>query len=96
MPVVIIIEAKNENLKGGWDQCTAAMLAAQLSNQQKGNEIKKIDGAVRTGDICKFLKLVENEIFIDLNNYYTKEIDKILGILSESVHGDIPGLSSTN
>ncbi|MDZ8187325.1 MAG: hypothetical protein RMX96_21065 [Nostoc sp. ChiSLP02] len=95
VPVVIIIEAKNENIKSGLGQCAAAMLAAQLFNQQEGNEVNKIFGAVTTGDIWKFLKLESNEIFIDLNNYYIKEIDKILGILSQSVRGDIPGWSST-
>ncbi|MBC1235560.1 hypothetical protein [Nostoc sp. 2RC] len=95
-PVVIIIEAKNENIKGGLGQCAAAILAAQLFNQQEKNEIQKIFGAVTTGDIWKFLKLEANEIFIDLNNYYIKVIDKILGILSQSVRGDIPGWSSTN
>ncbi len=96
VPVVVIIEAKNENIKGGLGQCAAAMLAAQLFNQQEGNEIRKIYGAVTAGDIWKFLKLEENDIFIDLNNYYIKEIDKILGILSQNVQGDIPGSSSTN
>ncbi|WP_445637492.1 Type I restriction enzyme R protein N-terminal domain-containing protein [Nostoc sp. DSM 114161] len=95
-PVAMIFEAKNENIKGGLGQCAAAMLAAQLFNQQEGNQIKKIFGAVTTGEIWKFLKLEANEIFIDLNNYYIKEIDKILGILSQSVRGDIPGWSSTN
>ncbi|WP_392535918.1 hypothetical protein [Nostoc sp. C117] len=95
-PVLIIVEAKNENIKGGLGQCAAVMLAAQLFNQQEGNEIRKIYGAVTTGDIWKFLKLEENNVFIDLNNYYIKEIDKILGILSQSVRGDIPRLSSTN
>ncbi len=37
VPVVVIIEAKNENIKGGLGQCAAAMLAAQLFNQQEGN-----------------------------------------------------------
>ncbi|MEH2118012.1 hypothetical protein [Nostoc sp.] len=96
VPVVVIIEAKNENIKGGLGQCAAAMLAAQLFNQQEGNEIRKIYGAVTTGDIWKFLKLEENNIFIDLSNYYIKEIDKILGILSQSVQGDIPAWSSIN
>ncbi|WP_442948876.1 hypothetical protein [Nostoc sp.] len=91
MPVVDIIEAKNENIKGGLNNCAAAMLAAQLFNQQEGNEIRKIYGAVTTKDIWKFLKLKENDIFIDLSNYYIKEIDKILEILSQSVQGDIPG-----
>ncbi|MFM8005054.1 MAG: hypothetical protein ACKO86_08930, partial [Dolichospermum sp.] len=32
-PVLIIVEAKNENIKGGLGQCAAAMLAAQLFNE---------------------------------------------------------------
>lgn len=84
-PVLIIIEAKNENIKGGLAQCGASMLAAQLFNQQEGNEIKAVYGAVTTGDIWKFLRLVKSDLSIDLNNYYIKEIDKILGILQQSV-----------
>ncbi|MBE9250200.1 hypothetical protein IQ226_13770 [Dolichospermum sp. LEGE 00240] len=86
-PVLIIVEAKNENIKGGLGQCAAAMLAAQLFNEQEGNEIKTIYGAVTTGDIWKFLKLEGTEIFIDLNNYYIKELNKILGILCQGILG---------
>ena len=63
------------------------MLAAQLFNELEGNEIKTISGAVTTGDIWKFLKLEGTEIFIDLNNYYIKELNKILGILCQGVLG---------
>jgi hypothetical protein len=84
-PVLIIVEAKNENIKSGLGQCGAAMLAAQLFNEQEGNEIKTIYGAVTTGDIWKFLKLEGTDIFIDLNNYYIKELNKILGILCQGV-----------
>ena len=86
-PVLIIVEAKNENIKGGLGQCAAAMLAAQLFNEQEGNEIKTIYGAVTTGDIWKFLKLEGTDIFIDLNNYYIQELNKILGILCQGVLG---------
>ena len=37
VPMAVIIEAKNENIKGGLGQCVAAILAAQLFNQQEGN-----------------------------------------------------------
>lgn len=84
-PVMIIVEAKNENIKGGLGQCMAAMLAAQLFNEQEGNEIKSIYGAVTTGDIWKFLKLEGCEVFVDLNNYYIKELNKILGILWQGI-----------
>jgi len=86
-PVLIIVEAKNENIKGGLGQCAAAMLAAQLFNEQEGNEIKTIYGAVTTGDIWKFLKLEGTDIFIDLNNYYIQELNKILGILCQGIEG---------
>lgn len=84
-PVTIIVEAKNENIKAGLGQCGAAMLAAQLFNQQEENNIKTIYGAVTTGDIWKFMKLVDSDVFIDLSNYYIKDVDKIIGILSKSI-----------
>lgn len=84
-PVLIIVEAKNENIKDGLGQCAAAMLAAQIFNEEEGNEITNIYGAVTTGDIWKFMKLVGSDLFIDLDNYYIKEISKILGILYQSI-----------
>lgn len=84
-PVIIIVEAKNENIKDGLGQCAAAMLAAQIFNEEEGNEITNIYGAVTTGDIWKFMKLVGSDLFIDLDNYYIKEISKILGILYQSI-----------
>ncbi|MEA5596656.1 hypothetical protein [Rivularia sp. UHCC 0363] len=84
-PVIIIIEAKNENIKNGLGQCAGAMLAAQIFNQQEKSEIKTVYGAVTTGDIWKFMKLQGNNLFIDLNNYYIKELANILGILYQGV-----------
>ncbi len=84
-PVVIMIEAKNENIKNGLGQCAGAMLAAQIFNQQQSNSISTIYGAVTTGDIWKFIKLEGSNLFIDLKNYYIKEITNILGILYQTV-----------
>jgi hypothetical protein len=56
-----------------------------LFNQQEGNDIKTIYGAVTTGDIWRFLKLEDSDVFIDLSNYYIKDVDKILGILFKSI-----------
>ncbi|RUR73893.1 hypothetical protein PCC6912_54340 [Chlorogloeopsis fritschii PCC 6912] len=86
-PVMIIVEAKNENIKGGLGQYMAAMLAAQIFHEQEENEIKTIYGAVTTGDIWKFLKLEGTYLFIDLNNYYIKELNKIIGILYQGIQG---------
>jgi len=85
-PVVMIVEAKNENIKGGLGQCVAEMIAAQLFNEREGNAIDTIYGAVTTGEIWKFLKLVGAVASIDLSDYYiVRDIPKILGILWQGI-----------
>jgi len=84
-PVVTLVEAKNENIKSGLGQCIAEMVAAQRFNQQKEITIDTIYGVVTTGMIWKFLKLVNQTAFIDLNDYFIKEVNQILGILSTSL-----------
>ncbi|GGA01422.1 hypothetical protein [Okeania sp. KiyG1] len=84
-PVAIIVEAKNEDIKGGLGQCAATMLAAQLFNQQENQAINRIYGAVTTGDIWKFLLLEGNELKIDLSNFYIRDVEQILGVLWQAV-----------
>jgi hypothetical protein len=85
-PVVMIVEAKNENIKGGLGQCVAEMIAAQLFNEREGNAIDTIYGAVTTGEIWKFLKLVGAVASIDLSDYYiVRDVPKILGILWQGI-----------
>ena len=85
-PVVMIVEAKNENIKGGLGQCVAEMIAAQLFNEREGNAIDSIYGAVTTGEIWKFLKLVGAVASIDLSDYYiVRDVPKILGILWQGI-----------
>ncbi|MFB2923662.1 hypothetical protein [Aerosakkonema funiforme] len=80
-PVINIVEAKNENLKSGFGQCVAEMIAAQLFNEREGNGIKTIYGVVTTGTVWRFLKLSGKVVHIDLTEYYIKDVNKILGIL---------------
>ena len=87
-PVVTLVEAKNENIKNGLGQCIAEMFGAQRFNQQQNDEIEAIYGGVTTGNAWKFLKLVNQIAFIDLNDYYINEVDKILGILTKPFRKD--------
>jgi hypothetical protein len=80
-PVAMIVEAKNENIKGGLGQCLAAMIAAQRFNQQKETGIDTVYGAVTIGNQWKFLKLHNSRAEIDSNDYYIDQIPSILGIL---------------
>ena len=80
-PVIALVEAKNDNIQSGLGQCIAEMVAAQLFNQQKENEIKTIYGTVTTGTNWKFMRLSGQIIEIDLNEYFINDVRKILGIL---------------
>lgn len=82
-PIATIVEAKNENIKAGLGQCVAEMYAAQLFNRREENQIETIYGAVTTGEIWKFLKLRGSVASIDLNDYYIRDRDRILGILMQ-------------
>jgi len=81
VPVLTIVEAKNENIKGGLGQCIAEMVAAQIFNQQEGQILPEIYGVVSTGTVWKFIVLKENLISIDSQEYYINQIDLILAIM---------------
>lgn len=81
VPVIAVVEAKNENIKGGLGQCIAEMVAAQLFNSQAGTPLTYIYGVVSTGTVWKFLRLENATVFIDSLEYYINQIDRILGIM---------------
>ena len=80
-PIVVIIEAKNENIIAGLGQCIAAMVAAQIFNQRAEQQIPAIYGAVTTGTNWKFMTLRDLLVNIDADEYYINQIDQILAIL---------------
>ncbi|OQY56048.1 MAG: hypothetical protein B6245_18910 [Desulfobacteraceae bacterium 4572_88] len=84
-PVITVVEAKNENIMSGLGQCAAEMIASGIFNEQEGTTLSKIYGVVTSGNIWKFLKLEGNKIYIDLDDYYIKEVSKIIGILCSMI-----------
>ncbi len=94
-PIAIIVEAKNENIKGGLAQCLATMIAAQLFNQQKGNGLDTFYGAVTTGNQWKFLKLHRDTAAIDRKDYYIDQLPDIMSILLSMVesHASLASVS---
>lgn len=84
-PVIIVVEAKKENIKGGLGQCIAEMYAARLFNEREENQVTEIYGVVTTGEIWKFLRLSGELVQIDLAEYFLNDVNKILGILASGV-----------
>ncbi len=74
------------NIKSGFGQCLAEMVAAQIFNQRQSNEIPKIYGVITTGTIWQFLELEAQTATLDLQEYSLERLPKILGILSSFVN----------
>ncbi|MEM0981400.1 MAG: hypothetical protein AAGH78_14135 [Cyanobacteria bacterium P01_H01_bin.58] len=80
-PAFVVVEAKNENIKGGLGQCLAAMVAARLFDEREGQIIDPIYGAVTTGNQWKFLSLQDSTAYVDLKDYYIDRLEDIMGVL---------------
>ncbi|MGC1248839.1 MAG: hypothetical protein WA865_21705, partial [Spirulinaceae cyanobacterium] len=80
-PVTILVEVKNDNLNSGLGQCMAEMIAAQMFNEARGKNITTIYGSVTTGSLWQFMRLTDKSIEVDLDEYFLKNLEKILGIL---------------
>ena len=84
-PAIALVEAKKEDIKARFGQCAAEMLAAQLFNEEEGNQIPIIYGAVTSGTVWRFLKLEGQILSIDAIEYYLRDVGKILGILLSAI-----------
>jgi hypothetical protein len=80
-PVLMIAEAKKGDLDLGMGQCVASMVAAQIFNTEHGRSIPAVYGTVTSGTLWRFLKLVNQDLMVDLTDYGIQPIDKLLGIL---------------
>ncbi len=86
VPVLAVVEAKNEKIVGGLGQCVAEMIAAKIYNEREGNAVPCLYGAVTTGHIWKFLRLEQDAAYIDIDDYYIKDTRKIIGIFGHMLH----------
>jgi hypothetical protein len=81
VPVVTVVEAKNDNLKLGLAQCAAEMVAAHRFNARRGREEALVYGTVTTGTLWTFLALRGSVILADPNEHSLESLETILGIL---------------
>ncbi len=80
-PAVIIVEAKQSDLRSGIGQCVAEMVASQKFNNAKGKTVNSMYGAVTNGNQWQFLKLEETIVTIDFTVYPIPPVELILGFL---------------
>ncbi|NEQ53696.1 MAG: hypothetical protein F6K11_26780 [Leptolyngbya sp. SIO3F4] len=80
-PAIIVVEAKKTDLKTGFGQCIAEMLAAQRFNQVGGNPVSTIYGSVSNGIQWQFLTLMDSTVTIDLTVYALPPVEQIFAFL---------------
>jgi len=81
-PLMVILEAKKQDIELGLGQCAAQMFGAALFNQRHQWPTYPLHGCVTTGETWQFLQLDSAQLLIDTNRYFINELDKILGILT--------------
>ena len=84
-PIIILVEAKKDDLLVGLGQCVAEMVAAQRFNAEQGNDLPRVYGTITSGIDWLFLKLEGKQLYIDMNAYQIAQCDAILGILTSMV-----------
>ncbi len=71
-PILMLVEAKNEELKRGF---------AQQFNEREGNAAGSLYGVVTIGELWRFLQLDGKTLRIDARSYHIERVPKIMGIL---------------
>ncbi len=80
-PVLVVVEAKNEDMKKGYAQCIAEMVAAQRFNEREGTTMERIYGAVTIGELWRFMELGGAKVRLDARSYHIGRLPKLMGIL---------------
>ncbi|MGL6097909.1 MAG: hypothetical protein ACRC7O_19170 [Fimbriiglobus sp.] len=80
-PILVVVEAKKEDIPAGYGQCAAAMVGALELNARETNGLATVYGCVTTGVEWRFLRLTGAALDIEMRDYLISEPDRILGVL---------------
>ncbi len=80
-PVVMIAEAKKEDIYAGLGQCAAELVAAQRFNSTRNPAITVLHGVVSDGFRWRLLRLDGTVLRIEVTDRFITSGDQIYGIL---------------
>ena len=84
-PIITIVEAKKHDLEAGTSQCAAQLIGAREYNKIYENPMDILYGCVTNGKLWQFLKLEDNIIWVDEEEYALEPLPKLLGILQSII-----------
>ncbi len=77
-PILVAVEAKQDDFEYGWGQCAAEMLASQKLN----SETTTVFGIVTNGEIWQFGKLEDTTLTQEIASHSINDLDKLFAALS--------------
>ncbi len=95
IPIVVVVEAKQENFTAGWGQCLAEMVACQKLNKSTNTIIY---GIVSTGQIWEFGKLDKNAFVRNSGSYSIYDLHKTYNVVNyifEQAEKEIPNVDTS-
>ena len=84
-PLLIVTESKLGLIDGSVNQAAAQMIGIRVFNENRHYERTAIYGAVTDGAMWRFLKLEDNNFYVDTNKFSTDKLSLLLGVLQEIV-----------
>ena len=82
-PLLLVVEAKRNEVESGIWQCVAQMFAATLFNTQTGHPRPAVYGCVTNGEVWQFLRLHETNAVLDRQRYFINDVGSILAIFRQ-------------
>jgi hypothetical protein len=79
-PLIMIVEAKKNDIDLGLGQCVAQMVGARIFNERHGHNIGPLFGCVTTGETWQFLRLDDSVVGIDRIRYYINNVGLVLAV----------------
>ncbi len=79
-PIMVLVEAKRQDLYSGIPQCVGEMLAARSTNERAGISFDAVYGCVTTGNEWLFMQLAGSRAITDPTILYYPELNKVLAV----------------
>jgi hypothetical protein len=95
-PVLVVVEAKKNDIESGLGQCAAQMLGALRLNQLDETRIETVYGCVTTGEAWQFMRLSGALLEIDTARYYINEVGVILAVVQTILGQFLPAVTAAS
>jgi hypothetical protein len=80
-PIFTVTEAKKNEIEGGSIECSAQLIAEHTFNEKNKDRFPHLYGCSTTGVEWRFIKLVGNDLYFDIQRYTIYELPELLGVL---------------